>query len=65
MNSILAKPLLINKATETAQPALAQQVTDAMDNTFDILDQRHSNCVDNNGTDFHLLLVHKTDTMDI
>ena len=36
VNSILAK--LINKATETAQPALAQQVTDTMDKTFDILD---------------------------
>ena len=40
MNSILAKLLLINKATETAQPVLAQQVTDTMDKTFDILDQR-------------------------
>ena len=40
VNSILAKLLLINKATETAQPALAQQVTDTMDKTFDVLDQR-------------------------
>ena len=40
VNSILAKLLLINKVTETAQPALAQQVTDTMDKTFDILDQR-------------------------
>ena len=40
MNSILAKLLLINKTTETVQPALAQQMTDNMDNTFDILDQR-------------------------
>ena len=40
VNSILAKLLLINKTTETEQPALAQQVTDNMDNTFDILDQR-------------------------
>ena len=40
VNSILAKLLLINKATETAQPSLAQQVTDTMDKTFDILDQR-------------------------
>ena len=40
VNSILAKLLLINKATETTQPALAQQVTDTMDKTFDILDQR-------------------------
>ena len=40
VNSILAKLLLINKTTETVQPALAQQVTNNMDNTFDILDQR-------------------------
>ena len=40
VNSILAKLLLINKTTETVQPALAQQMTDNMDNTFDILDQR-------------------------
>ena len=30
----------INKTTETVQPALAQQVTDNVDNSFDILDQR-------------------------
>ena len=40
MNSILAKLVLINKTTETVQPALAQQVTNNMDNTLDILDQR-------------------------
>ena len=40
VNSILAKLLLINKTTETVQPALAQQVTDTIGNTFDILDQR-------------------------
>ena len=40
LNLILAKLLLINKTTETVQPALAQQVTNNMDNTFDILDQR-------------------------
>ena len=40
VNSILAKLLLINKTTETVQPALAQQVTDNMDKTSDILDQR-------------------------
>ena len=36
VTSILAKLLLINKTTETVQPALAQQVTDNMD----ILDTR-------------------------
>ena len=40
VNSILAKLLLINKTTETVQPALSQQVTDSMDKNFDILDQR-------------------------
>ena len=40
MNSILAKLLLINKTTETVQPALAQEMTDKVDNAFDILDQR-------------------------
>ena len=36
----ISKLLLINKTTETVQPALAQQVTDNVDNSFDILDQR-------------------------
>ena len=36
----ISKALLINKTTETVQPALAQQVNDIMDNSFDILDQR-------------------------
>ena len=40
VNSILAKLVLINKTTETVQPALAQEVTDNMNNTFEILDQR-------------------------
>ena len=40
VNSILAKLLLINKTTETVQPALAQQVNDIVDKSFDILDQR-------------------------
>ena len=40
MNSILTKLLLINKTTETVQPAIVQQMTDNMDNTIDILDQR-------------------------
>ena len=40
INSILAKLLLINKTTETVQPVLAQQVTDNVDNSLDILDQR-------------------------
>ena len=40
VNPILAKLLLINKTTETIQPALAQQVNDIMDNSLDILDQR-------------------------
>ena len=40
VNSILAKLLLINKTTGTVQPALAQQVTNSMDKTFDILDHR-------------------------
>ena len=40
VNSILEKLLLINKTTETIQPAIAQQMTDNMSNTFDILDQR-------------------------
>ena len=40
VNSILAKLLLINKTTETVQPALAQKVNDIVDKSFDILDQR-------------------------
>ena len=40
VNSILAKLVLTNKTTETVQPALAQQLTDNMYNTFDILNQR-------------------------
>ena len=40
VNSILAKLLLINKTTETIQPALAQPMTSDMNVTFDILDQR-------------------------
>ena len=40
VNSILAKLLLINKTTETIQPAIAHQMTDKMDITFDVLDQR-------------------------
>ena len=40
VNSILAKLLLINKTTETVQPALAQQVNDLSTISFDILDQR-------------------------
>ena len=40
VNSILAKLLLINKTTETVQPALAQQMNDIADRSFDIIDQR-------------------------
>ena len=40
VNSILAKLLLINKTTETVQLALARQVNDIVDKSFDILDQR-------------------------
>ena len=40
VNSILAKLLLINKTTETVQPALAQQVNNIADKYFDIMDQR-------------------------
>ena len=40
VNSILAKLLLINKTTETVQPALTQQVNDFSTTSFDILDQR-------------------------
>ena len=40
VNSILAKLLLINKTTQTVQPALAQQVNHIVDNSFDILDHK-------------------------
>ena len=40
VNSILAKLLPVNNTTETAQPALAQQVNDVVYKCFDILDQR-------------------------
>ena len=65
VNSILAKLLLINKTTETVQPALAQQANGLSTKSFDILDQTDSNSTYNNGTDFYLLLVHKTYTMDL
>ena len=66
VNSILAKLLLINKTTETVQPALAQKVNDLSTTSFDILDQEtDSNSTYNNGIDFYLLLVHKTYIMDL
>ena len=40
INSILAKLLLINKATEKVHPAPAQQVNDFSTTSFDIIDQR-------------------------
>ena len=53
----LAKLLPINKTTETVQPALAQQVNDIVDNSFDILNQRWIQIVLKT---IYLLLVHKT-----
>ena len=38
INSILAKLLLLNKASDTVQPALADPVYDSLTNSLDILD---------------------------
>ena len=40
VNSVFTKLLLINKTSETVQPALAEQVIDFSTTSFDILDQR-------------------------
>ena len=65
VNAILAKLLLLNKASETIQPALGKQENDLPILTFHILDFKHnSNSTNGDDFNFYLLLTIQTNNLD-
>ena len=66
INSILAKLLIVNKTAESIPLTLAQPMTELGELTYEMLEfENTSTGIDSHGFYSDMLLIHKTDSLDI